>query len=334
MSGVEQRRIGADEAEMRLDRWFKRHFPALPHGRLSKLLRTGQVRVDGKRAQTSTRLETGQVVRVPPLGAPETAAAPPPSRPGVGRGVGREDAALIRSLVIHQDDQVIVLDKPAGLAVQGGSKVGRHIDGMLDALAPKGGERPRLVHRIDRDTSGILLLGRSAAAARALTGAFKSKTALKRYDAVVVGVPDLEEGRIDAAILRPEKGRSRVAEDEADEDAKRAVTFYRVLDRAGKRAARLALFPLTGRTHQLRVHCAAMGTPILGDGKYGGRDAFLPGAEVAAMLHLHASRIRLPHPGGGMLDVSAPLAPHIVETLGYLGLDAALPLDLPEDLAP
>jgi len=329
MSGVEQRRIGADEAEMRLDRWFKRHFPALPHGRLSKLLRTGQVRVDGKRAQTSTRLETGQVVRVPPLGAPETAAPQAPARPAVGK----QDAALIRSLVIHQDEQVIVLDKPAGLAVQGGSKVARHIDGMLDALTPKGGERPRLVHRIDRDTSGVLLLGRTAAAARALTAAFRSKAALKRYDAVVVGVPALEEGRIDAALLRPDKGRSRVAEDAADEDARRAVTYYRVLDKAGKRAARLALFPLTGRTHQLRVHCAAMGTPILGDGKYGGRDAFLPGAEVAARLHLHASRIRLPHPSGGTLDVSAPLAPHIMETLGYLGLDQTLPLDLPEDLA-
>lgn len=324
MTGVTQHTVQADEEEIRLDRWFKQHFPALAHGRLAKLLRTGQIRVDGARAKTGTRLTSGQTVRVPPLRPEEMGRSAPKARP-----VSATDRDAIRAMVIHRDDAVIVLNKPAGLAVQGGEGVQRHVDGMLDGLA-EGGDRPRLVHRLDRDTSGLLILGRTAPAARALSAAFRSKSARKRYDAIVVGVPELAQGRIDAALVKSSHGKGHIAKDPSDEDAKHAITHYTVVDQVGHRAAWLALWPLTGRTHQLRIHCQAMGSPILGDGKYGGQAAFLPGAEVAQQMHLHARRLTLPHPDGGALDVSAPLSPHMVATFSYFGFDADTPVTAPE----
>ena len=331
MAGVQHRTVADDDAESRLDRWFRRHFPALGHGRLEKLLRTGQIRVDGKRAKAGLRLSAGQTVRVPPLDdAPADAPVPAPARSMTDREV-----AEVRKLVLHEDPSVLVLDKPAGLAVQGGSKLGnRHLDAMLDALAGPGGERPRLVHRLDRDTSGLLLLGRTAASARVLTAAFRGKSARKLYWAVVVGQPHPPLGRIDLSLAKVAGGRGQVVAPD-DEDGKRAVTDYRVVEHVGKRAAWVALSPLTGRTHQLRVHMAGLGTPILGDGKYGGADAFLAGAEIAKQVHLHARRLRLPHPDGGMLDITAPLSAHMAGTWRYLGFSAggAEPDLLPEDWA-
>ncbi|MEM7443152.1 MAG: RluA family pseudouridine synthase [Pseudomonadota bacterium] len=324
MSGVTQHTVRDDENEVRVDRWFKQHYPALGHGRLSKLLRTGQIRVDGARAKTGTRLAPGQVVRVPPLRPEELTADRPKQRP-----VSDTDAKAVRAMVIHQDDAVIVLNKPAGLAVQGGEGVARHVDDMLAALAKKG-ERPKLVHRLDRDTSGLLILGRTAPAARALSNAFRSKQAQKRYDAVVVGSPTLRQGRIDAALVKSCRGTGYIADNPHDEGAKSAITDYTTVDDAGGRAAWLALWPLTGRTHQLRIHCRAIGTPILGDGKYGGRAAFLPTADIAKQVHLHARQLTLPHPDGGVLDVSAPLAPHMVETFTYFGFDPDTPVVAPE----
>ena len=329
MAAVQHRTVAADDAESRLDRWFKRHFPALGHGRLEKLLRTGQVRVDGKRAKAGQRLAAGQTVRVPPMG--ETPVDGP--RPVPARSTTDRDAAAIRKLVVHEDASVLVLDKPAGLAVQGGSKLGsRHLDAMLDALAAPGGERPRLVHRLDRDTSGLLLLGRTAAATRALTATFRSKAARKLYWAVVVGQPHPPIGRIDRPLAKVAGGRGQMVAPD-DEDGKRAVTDYRVVEDVGRRAAWVALSPLTGRTHQLRVHMAGLGTPILGDGKYGGADAFLTGAEIARRVHLHARRLRLPHPDGGTLDVTAPLSAHMAGTWRYLGFSTGGPEPdlLPED---
>ena len=331
MAGVEHRTVGRDDADSRLDRWFKRHFPTLGHGRLEKLLRTGQVRVDGKRVKASQRLVAGQTIRVPPLGEPlAVEPGPAPARPRTDREV-----AEIRKLVLHEDPSVLVLDKPAGLAVQGGSKLGgRHLDAMLDALAGPGGERPRLVHRLDRDTSGVLLLGRTAAATRALTAAFRGKSARKLYWAVVVGQPNPPIGRIDLPLAKVSGGRGQVVAPD-DEDGKRAVTDYRVIEDVGKRAAWVALSPLTGRTHQLRVHMAGLGTPILGDGKYGGAEAFLTGAEIARQVHLHARRLCLPHPDGGTLDITAPLSAHMAGTWRYLGFSAGGPEPdlLPEDWA-
>lgn len=309
--------VSIDDADIRLDRWFRRHFPALKHGRLEKLLRTGQIRVDGRRAKASTRLEAGQAVRVPPLGvAASDEAAPRPPAPVLER-----DRAWIRSLVIHSDDDVIALNKPPGIAVQGGNKVSRHIDGLLDALAAPDGTRPRLVHRLDRDTSGVLLIARSPRSAAALAEAFRGRDAAKVYWALVAGVPKPEQGTIDAAIVK-KAGRDGYEKVATDDDGKSAVTDYRVVAVAGRRAAWLALMPRTGRTHQLRVHCTALGTPIVGDGKYGGEAARLPGVPGGDRLQLHARSIDLPHPAGGRLKVTAELHPAMAETWRFFGFDA------------
>jgi 23S rRNA pseudouridine955/2504/2580 synthase len=249
---------------------------------------------------------------VPPLPDPST---PPPARP-----VPPQDEGLLRQLVLYRDDTAIVLNKPAGLAVQGGSKTGRHVDGLLDTLRFDSGERPRLVHRLDKDTSGVLLIARTAAAAAFFTRAFREKTTRKIYWAAVVGLPKLPQGRIDLPLAKGAgRGGERVQVD--DEDGKSAVTYYRVIDHTGGRASWLALLPITGRTHQLRAHCAALGTPILGDGKYGGGAALLTGIVAATGLHLHARSLDIPSPAGGLLRVTAPLPPHMRETWNALGFD-------------
>lgn len=310
--------VAENDDGIRLDRWFRRHFPQLSHGRIEKLARTGQIRVDGARVKASTRLETGQTIRVPPLGAPQPAQqreAPP---------VDRDDLEWVQSLVIHRDDEVIALNKPPGLAVQGGSKVSRHLDAMLDGLRFGAAERPRLAHRLDKDTSGILLLGRTAAATAKLTEAFRSKRARKTYWALTAGVPSLRRGRIDLPLAKGPSGggAERVTPDR--ERGRPAVTYYAVVESAGKRVAWLALRPQTGRTHQLRVHCAdALHTPILGDGKYGGRDAFLLGVPGLSGLQLHARAIELPHPTGGTLRLVADLPPSMAEIWRFFGFDPA-----------
>ncbi|MFQ5765223.1 MAG: RluA family pseudouridine synthase [Rhodospirillales bacterium] len=318
-------KVGRDEAGMRVDRWFKRRFPELGHGRLQKWLRTGQVRVDGGRVKAGTRLEEGQAVRVPPVAPPPAAARPRPP-------VRDADARELKARVLHRDADLIVIDKPPGLAVQGGNKVRRHLDAMLDALRFGATERPRLVHRLDKDTSGVLVLARHGTAARQLTQAFRSKDARKLYWAVVVGVPRPAEGTIDLALAkRGGPGRERVGT--APRDGKQAVTRYRVIDRAGRKAAWVAFEPLTGRTHQLRVHAAALGTPILGDGKYGGREAFLDADGIAPRLHLHARALRIPHPSGGLVDVAAPLPGHMHRTFGALGFDDRQEKELFSDIS-
>ncbi|HZT51346.1 MAG TPA: RluA family pseudouridine synthase [Stellaceae bacterium] len=312
MSGVQTIAVAADEAEIRLDRWFRRHFPELGHGRLEKLLRTGQIRLDGRRAAAGDRVAAGQVVRVPSLGVAPPAPAPraPAPRPG--------DAAMLRDAVLYRDDAVIVLDKPAGLAVQGGTGTERHLDALLDALRFGASERPRLVHRLDKDTSGVLVLARSAAAAARLAAAFRGKDVRKVYWAVTVGVPKPRQGRIDLPLARlPRPGGERVVADDAD--GKRALTLYRTVAHAAAKFAWLAMEPVTGRTHQLRAHAAAIGTPILGDGKYGGAAAHPAGVPQARRLHLHARAIAFPHPAGRILTVTAKLPPHMRETFGFFG---------------
>jgi 23S rRNA pseudouridine955/2504/2580 synthase len=306
-----------DDGGVRLDRWFQRHHPALPHGRLEKLLRTGQVRVDGKRAQAGDRLTVGQQVRIPPL--PVTAPGPVRSqRPAVNPAAAR---ALIAS-VIYRDRETIALNKAPGLAVQGGSGTMVHVDGLLDVLRFDAAERPRLVHRLDKDTSGLLVLGRSAAAAARMAASFRNRTTMKEYWAVVVGVPAVTRGTIDLKLAKGAGGavgREAMVVDEAEGD--RAITDFDVIDAAGKRAALLVLRPLTGRTHQLRVHCAQLGTPILGDGKYGGDRAFIEGQDIARRLHLHAARLVLPREGQAALSLFAPPPPHFRATVAALGLE-------------
>jgi 23S rRNA pseudouridine955/2504/2580 synthase len=313
MSRVQTIAVTPEEADLRLDRWFKRRFPELGHGRLEKLLRTGQIRVEGRRARSNTRLESGQRVRVPPLGEVETAPGRVPARPVVAE----REARALQAAVLYKDDDVLAINKPAGLAVQGGTGLDRHLDAMLDALQFEAAERPRLVHRLDRDTSGVLLLARHVRAAAELAEAFRRKDCRKLYWAVVAGVPKQASGRIDLALAKlPGRAGERMA---PDEEGKVAVTEYRVLDHAGKRAAWLELRPLTGRTHQLRAHCAALDTPILGDRKYGGAAATLPGGEIARRLHLHARSIELRRASGRILRVTAPPPPHLTATLGFLG---------------
>jgi 23S rRNA pseudouridine955/2504/2580 synthase len=317
LSGVQTLEVDAGEAGSRLDRWFKRRFPHVGHGALQKLLRTGQIRVDGARAKADTRLETGQAVRVPPLPEPEQAARE-------RAAVSKADAALIRSFVLYEDDDVIALNKPAGLAVQGGSKTTRHIDGMLDAVA-RNGERPRLAHRLDRDTSGVLLLGRTPAATAALAKAFQSHHAHKTYWAIVRGVPRPDHGLVKGFI---KKGRGAGGDRElmvrarhGEEGAQHARTLYAVVAAAGRRAAWVALRPETGRTHQLRFHMAEIGHAICGDRKY---VCDIPEPQgLPAGLQLHARSIALPHPSGrGALTVEAPLPEHMAGAFEALGFRA------------
>jgi len=319
MSGVETVTVRPEDGAGRLDRWFKRHYPGLTHGRLEKLLRTGQIRVDGKRAHAGDPIAPGQAIRVPPL--PEMPApAPSPPKPQARP----EDLALLRDAVLYRDDWAIVVNKPAGLAVQGGTNTERHVDALLDGLRFESKERPRLVHRLDKDTSGVLLIARNPAAAAFFTRAFRDKTTRKIYWAITVGLPQLRQGRIDLALTKHAgiRGGERV---HADEEGKSAVTYYTVVDHAGTRASWLALLPVTGRTHQLRAHCAEIGTPILGDGKYGGNAAQLPGGAAAHQLHLHARSLAVPHPQGGTLSVTAPLPPHMRRMWEFFGFDATVP---------
>jgi 23S rRNA pseudouridine955/2504/2580 synthase len=312
MSGVETRTVAADEGEVRLDRWFRRHFPEIAHGRLQRLLRTGQVRVDGRRAQASARLSPGQRIRIPPLPGDEP--RPEPAR--APARVDPADAEWLRSRILFEDHALLVLDKPAGLAVQGGTGTRRHLDGMLQAWSA-GGERPRLVHRLDRDTSGLLVVAKTAAAATSLTAAFRRHQVDKLYWALVAGRPRAAQGSIDRPLAKQVgRGGERVM---ATGTGAPARTAYRVVARAGRIASWLALKPLTGRTHQLRAHCAVLGTPIIGDGKYGGADAHPAGAPKGLMLH--ARELRLPHPDGGVLELGAPPSPTLLAGFRWLGFE-------------
>ncbi len=332
MSGVTLEFVTDDEDGIRLDRWFRNHYPGVGHGQLQKLLRKGQVRVDGKKAKANERLSSGQRVRVPPHKTAVNQSYPPLKKP---KSRSREDARFIESLVIHRDSKVLVLNKPSGLAVQGGSKTRRHLDGLLNSCNCETGEKPKLVHRLDKDTSGVLVVALTASTARHFAEAFRQKTARKLYWAAVVGVPSPLSGRIDLALSKAAGqgrwGREQVFAD--DKHGKQAITYYETLDRIGRKISWLGLFPLTGRTHQLRAHTSALGTPILGDRKYGGLRA-IPAIEgIEARVHLHARALRLPHPDGGLLDVIAPMPDHMDatwRTLGFNQGDHAGPVAWPD----
>ena len=316
MSGVTQREVPAADAGARLDRWFRRLYPHIPHGRVEKLLRTGQLRVDGRRVKGSHRLEAGQTVRIPPL--------PDPSDPKAPK---RGDRDWLRAHTLYEDDDLVALDKPFGLAVQGGTRTARHIDGLL----PEGW---RLVHRLDRDTTGVLVVAKHASAARELARAFQSKRAEKTYWAVTNGVPHPKDGEIKGYLAKgrmgTEFGRAREGREimqavrHGHPGAKHARTLYRTVETAGQRAAFVALRPLTGRTHQLRVHAQLLGSPIAGDPKYL-TDRPLPGG-LDSKLHLHASELVLPRQrgqGSDALHLTAPLPAHMRHAFATLGFDPA-----------
>jgi 23S rRNA pseudouridine955/2504/2580 synthase len=319
------RTVSDDEADIRLDRWFRRHFPGVPQSAIQKLCRTGQVRIDGRRAEAATRLLSGQAVRIPPL--PAAPAAKP--RGEADPAVRRE----IEAMILYQDDHLIVLNKPYGLPVQGGPGITRHVDGMLEALRTEGGDRPRLVHRLDRDTTGLLLIARTPGAAAKLAASFRGRDMAKTYWAVVAGRPVPVEGEIDLPLKRiggahggNDRGERTAPAARDDEDAARAITEYRTLDHAARKLAWLELKPHTGRTHQLRVHCVAIRAPILGDVKYANPDqnnAFAATVEgLSEKMHLHARSLIFPHPAGGVFHVEADLPPHMAETFKTLGFTA------------
>jgi 23S rRNA pseudouridine955/2504/2580 synthase len=319
MAGVEHMKVDAGEAGMRLDRWFKTHFPGLGFGHLQKLLRSGQIRIDGGRAKADTRVEPGQMIRIPPLEVDKKGAAL------TARTMrNREDAEVLEQMLLHEDPKVLVFNKPAGLAVQGGSGVSRHVDGMLEAWRNKKGEKPRLVHRLDRDTSGVLVVARTRLAAVKLTEAFRHRETKKIYWALVKGVPKTREGRISTWLVReatPDGDRVRIAK-HGEEGADHAVSHYRVIEQAGQALSWLEMEPYTGRMHQLRVHAVHIGCPIIGDPKYFEADQNweFPGG-IQKRLHLHARRIVIPHPDGGTLDIVAPMPPHMVQSWNLLGFE-------------
>lgn len=319
---------------IRLDRWFKRHYPGLPHALLEKHLRKGAVRVDGKKAKSSDRIEAGQGIEVRfsmDTPYPQT----PKSYP-----LTLEDARMMQDAMLYKDERLLVINKPAGIAVQGGSKISKSIDGLLDALIYDAETRPKLTHRLDRDTSGVLVLARHTQSAHALMQLFSRRKIDKTYWALVVGLPDPLRGTIDLpmrkkndpkadalrkGLVAPEHGeggRDYEIMHIDEEEGQKAVTEYRVLDTLARRFALVELKPLTGRTHQLRVHMAAIGCPILGDHKYGGSMTDAKGIGVENVLHLHARSIHIPGFGGGKaVEVSAPLPPHMEQSFRALGLD-------------
>lgn len=317
---IRQFTVAADDDGIRLDRWFKRHMPDVSFNLVSRWARTGQLRVDGARATPGDRIAHGQTIRVPPAEpAAADTRAPRPKKPRPQ--VSPEQAEFAQGLVIHIDPQAIVINKPPGLATQGGTKTDTHVDGLLDALQYDAEGRPKLVHRLDKDTSGALLLARTSRAATAFGKSFASRTARKVYWALVAGVPPIHDGMVELPLSKqPGTGGEKMHVDE--KEGSPARTRYRVIERAGNRAAFVELQPFTGRTHQLRVHMAAIGHPIVGDGKYGGPDAFLTGG-VSRKMHLHARRLRVDHPDGGRIDVVADLPEHFADSLSMLGFDPA-----------
>ena len=345
MSGVQTIRVPEGAGDQRVDRWLKKRFPQLTQGAIEKMCRTGQLRVDGGRVKAATRLEDGQEVRIPPLPDDAAAAVPARARP-IGPRVAESDQQMIQAAVLWKDDHIIALNKPPGLPSQGGSGQGsRHVDGLTEALMFGYKDRPKLVHRLDKDTSGMLLLARTDRIARALSEAFRSRTTRKIYWAAVAGVPHPRMGTIRYGLVKGGGGRGdnekmiavHPRDIDATEGAKRATTDYAVLDALGTRASWCALVPITGRTHQLRAHMAELGHPIVGDGKYGGSGqenlgdgwGAQLGGEISKKLHLHARSISFDHPiTGKRVTLTAPLPQHMQRTWDALGWH---PNDVPDD---
>jgi len=305
---------------MRVDRFLEAKFPRLSFSHIQRVIRKGELRVNGRRVDSKDRLMAGQAVRIPPLQVE-------PPKPAAGLSDADEKTrTLLKSITLHEDADVLVLNKPMGLAVQGGSGTTRHLDGMLDVLRAPGrdGQRPRLVHRLDKDTAGCLLVAKTRFAAAALAKTFRSRAARKIYWALVAGVPKPRQGRVSTFLAKEEREDDsfmRIAQ-HGDEGASHAITYYAVVETAARQLAWLSLKPVTGRTHQLRAHMAHIGHPIVGDPKYFEKENWELPSGLQNRLHLLARRIVVPHPRGGILDISAPLPPHMLQSWNLLGFDA------------
>lgn len=323
---VETITVTRDEAGLRLDRWFRTRFPEVSHGYLQKLLRSGQVRVDSRRVQANQRLEAGQSIRVPAI-----VRTPPKQKPSLKPppGLSKADRDFIERMILFEDEHVMVLNKPFGIAVQGGTGTKRHIDGLLAGMVDRFGDRPRLVHRLDRDTTGVLLVAKTRAAAAKLGRTFQTRSAAKTYWALVKGVPKPPQGKVEAALVKaagPDGDRVRKALPGEQDKAMHATTHYSVIDRMAHKAAWMSLKPVTGRQHQLRAHMALIGHPIIGDNKYEeGEHPALAESGIDMKLHLHARRLVIEHPVAGepKIDVTAPLPEHMKKSWDLLGLDAS-----------
>ncbi len=328
MSGVSKKIVLPDEAGMRLDRWFKTHFPTIRHGELEKLLRKGQVRVSGTRAKSNRRLEPGEEIRIPPMR--NDASMSKPTKP-----YREDEAEALKDIILYEDESLIALNKPFGLAVQGGTNTKRHVDGMLASFGARNDERPKLVHRLDKDTGGLLIVAKSRIAAQCLGDAFKSHQVEKIYWALTAGVPRPRQGTITMPVA---KRMVRIGDNDMERviaadgaDAKPAITDYQTIDEAGHGVAFLAMRPVTGRTHQLRVHAAAIECPIIGDGKYGGHKARLAG--VSPKLHLFCRSMSFPHPKTRkIMTLMAPLTGHMEDTWRFFAFDGEAVSEWPEDL--
>lgn len=312
MSGVHYLEVSEDEDGQRLDRFLQKHLKGVPFGLLQKLMRKGQIRVDSKRVKAATRLENGQKVRIPPMEDRD---------PQERDKVSDKDAALIQSIVLYDDGDIIALNKPAGIATQGGTNIKRHIDGMLEVLKNKEGVKPRLIHRLDKDTSGIMLVARSADMARKMGKIFQGRDIRKIYWALTVPAPEINSGEIRAPILKAGgMGQEKMVVN--IEDGQHATTLFDIVERAHKQMAFVAFWPLTGRTHQIRVHAAHMGCPIVGDGKYGGQEAMIDGIDHVRRVHLHAHSVRFKHPRTNkLIELSAPLADDLKKSWKSFGFD-------------
>jgi 23S rRNA pseudouridine955/2504/2580 synthase len=308
--------VTSDEAGMRVDRFLEAKFPGLSFSHIQRVIRKGELRVNGKRVDGKDRLSAGQSVRIPPLRFE--------AKPAPGSEEDAKTRQFLKSITLYEDADVLVLNKPIGLAVQGGSGMVKHVDGMLDSLRDKEGQRPRLVHRLDRDTSGCLLVAKTRFAASALAKTFRTRAARKIYWAVVAGVPKPKQGRISTFLAKDERedeSLMRIAR-HGEEGASHAVTYYAVVETAAQQLAFVSLKPVTGRTHQLRAHMVHIDHPIIGDAKYFTKENWEVPGGIQNRLHLLARRIAVPHPRGGVIDVTAPLPPHMVQTFNLLGFDA------------
>ncbi|NDF12041.1 MAG: RluA family pseudouridine synthase [Proteobacteria bacterium] len=308
--------VHEEDDGIRLDRWFKRHYPDIPHGLVQKLLRKGAIKVGGKKAETSTRISAGQEIRVPHVNErpQEEVYVPKPKYEATFEDAQR----LLIDNILYEDQHMIAFNKPAGLAAQGGSKIKLSVDSLLYFLA-QGGSKPKLVHRIDKDTSGVMIVAKSAKAATELGKRFKEKTLEKTYWAIVVGEPEIPSGKISMPVLAKKSDGKNEKSVVDESEGKPAITLYRIIEKAARRLSWMELQPVTGRMHQLRVHMSAIGHPIVGDGKYGGTDAFIEG--ISEKMHLHARRIVIPNFYGKKIDVKAPLPPHMEETFEMMGFE-------------